>query len=339
MTIANHVFVFLISFVAGLGCTWSVRFFALRLGIVNSPNPIVPQHVKPIAYLGGLGIYFGVVLSVGYLIFYKSFSFENAGDENIISLGALAASASAFLLLGAIDDLVELRPSFKFIGQSLISISVVSAGLKISLCDIYLVDTLLSMFILIAVVNAVNLTDVCDGLVGGICAISFFVLGILAPSYALLSFSVSGACFGFLVFNSPQASIFLGDAGSHLLGFVFYVYLILVTQNESFTGAIVDIALLPGVFIFELIFISVMRIRRGLPWWKGSPDHFSLRLQSIGMKRSHINYWAWSTNAFLIVLACSFSQLEYLQQSLLVGGVLLIFSIYWHYLSKIPVVS
>src|SRR5207245_10489868 len=115
--------------------------------------------------------------------------------------------------------------------------------------------------------------------------------------------AVAGASAGFLVFNCPPARIFLGDAGSHLLGF-----LLAACTMSSFPVAATwrhyaAVLLLVGVPLFELVFLTVTRIRKGLPWWRGSPDHFSLRLLAAGLSRLQADVVGWSLQLFLCFMA------------------------------------
>ena len=129
-------------------------------------------------------------------------------------------------------------------------------------------------------VNAVNLTDVCDGLVAAVVAVSMVGLATIGGFASPLPLVVAAACLGFLVFNKPAASIYLGDAGSHLLGFLLAALTIEVIAGTRGILADLGAVLCSSVFIFELVFLVLVRRAKGLPWWRGSPDHFSLRMQA-----------------------------------------------------------
>jgi UDP-GlcNAc:undecaprenyl-phosphate GlcNAc-1-phosphate transferase len=95
-----------------------------------------------------------------------------------------------------------------------------------------------------------------------------------------------GACGGFLIVNWPPARIYLGDAGSHLLGYTLAVMTLPDPASiRVVPGSLLFGPLLLGVFLFELSFITTIRLNKGLKWWKGSPDHFALRTQAAGFSK------------------------------------------------------
>jgi UDP-GlcNAc:undecaprenyl-phosphate GlcNAc-1-phosphate transferase len=80
--------------------------------------------------------------------------------------------------------------------------------------------------------------------------------------------------------------VFLGDAGSHLLGFWLGALTMAAVHGRPAGAGAAEVALWAGVPLFELVFLVVVRTRKGLRWWRGSPDHFSLRLQAAGLSRT-----------------------------------------------------
>jgi UDP-GlcNAc:undecaprenyl-phosphate GlcNAc-1-phosphate transferase len=147
-------------------------------------------------------------------------------------------------------------------------------------------------------------TDVCDGLVSGLSVIALlFVFS--RGSEITLPLIAAGALLGFLAFNRPPASIFLGDGGSLLLGFLVAASLISnPLGNEPANWKLVAAGKLAvGVFLFEVALLVYARIRKGLPWWRGSPDHFSLRLQARGLTRWQTDALAWGAAILLCMVA------------------------------------
>ena len=264
-------------------CTLGVRRLARHFSIVAAPNPIVPQHTEPVAYLGGLGLAGGLL--AGWM-------FSGSWPDPAILVGA-----GGMLCLGLVDDLRPLRPLPKLLAQGLIAGIAVSLGLNAVITGHAALDTGLVVLLIVTWVNAVNLTDVCDGLVPALTTVSMIGLAVLAgDSSQPLPLLVAAACLGFLVFNKPAASIYLGDAGSHLLGFLLAaVTLDGITRGH---GLLVDLGavLCSGVFLFELGFLVMVRRAKGLPWWRGSPDHFSLRMQAGPFTR---------TQSVLVASACA----------------------------------
>ena len=287
----------LVAFPAGLVGTWMVRALARKLSIVNQPNPIVPQHTKPTPYLGGVGLALG---------FYGTFCLGAAAWWEIPYafasfdvLGALFLGLPAILALGVLDDVVALRPSRKFLGQVLVAVALVVLGLQMRITGLGWVDGGLTTLWLVTMINAVNLTDVCDGLVAGLAVVWGVAMWFLLPQFGLVFGALTGASLGFLFFNAPPASIFLGDAGSHFLGLLMGLGGVWLVNDHGLWPGGASALLVAGVPLFELIFLVGVRLSKKIPWWRGSPDHFSLRLQAAGFSRWHTDLLAWSAGIVL----------------------------------------
>jgi UDP-GlcNAc:undecaprenyl-phosphate/decaprenyl-phosphate GlcNAc-1-phosphate transferase len=275
-----------------------VRALALRLGIVNAPNPIVPQHTKPVAYLGGVGVGIGAACGALALWLAPRLTGDAAPWPLPFPAYALALPAALFLALGVWDDIVAFRPATKFVLQAVIAALAVALGLWCPVTGIGPADRFIAWFWLVALVNAFNFTDVCDGLLGSLGAVMFIFIAIAYPPTASVAAVAAAACLGFLLFNKPPATIFLGDAGSHLLGFLAAALTLAgatLSSAEPITRWLQP-ALLLAVPLFEITFLTIIRVRKGLPWWRGSPDHFSLRLQAGGFTRAQTD-----------LIACTFA--------------------------------
>jgi UDP-GlcNAc:undecaprenyl-phosphate GlcNAc-1-phosphate transferase len=275
--IASPAAVLVTAAVAGALATWAAREAAVRLGVVAAPNPIVPQHRRPIAYLGGLGV-------------------GAAGTAAIAAAGAPLGwlpGAAAFLLLGVVDDLRPFSPAWKLALQVAAAGFAVASGTPHPDTGSPLADRTLAVAWIVLLVNAVNLTDVCDGLVGGLAAIGLTAVAIAEPAARLPALGYAGACVGFLLWNAPPATIFLGDAGSHLLGFVLAAAILEHLSAAPIASALPMAVAAAAVPLFELGFLVFVRTRKRIPWWRGSPDHFSLRLQAAGFSRWRVLALAW----------------------------------------------
>jgi len=306
--------------------TWAVRRVAIRLGILSYPNQVVRDIRPPVPYLGGIGVLLGA--SVALILF---------GRDEPIRLTVFAGFV-AFILLGLIDDLVEMRWWTKLSAQFVIAGIATVAGFLRGHPGMYWritgwtpLDAVVSCLWLVTVVNAVNLIDVSDGLAASVCAVVLMCWGLFAESASSSTYlAVAGACLGFLWWNRPPAKIYLGDCGSQALGFLLGVaaldgFLYLPGSKLRILTPI----LCTGVPLFELIFLTVVRIRKGLPWWRGSPDHFALRLQQAGLKKSQIDLLAaWAAFGLWIsgmMIAQAMTRNGVLFLAFLVGGL----GIFW----------
>ena len=315
------LFLFVLAILSGMICTWLARQFALRYDIVNRPTGLVPQHVKPVAYLGGIGIYLGILIVV-LIATYKSHN---------IPLSFLALSAG-FLILGVVDDLTIFSAKVKFAIQIILATVCVISGVYFSFVGHEILDMIISAFWIIVLVNAFNLTDVCDGLVGGLSVVAGLMIYFHASGAGLLPLIVAGSTIGFLVFNKPMASIFMGDAGSHVLGFIFAYFTMTLPEGHSVLYDFLPLALICGVVLFELIFLIFIRTQKGLKWWKGSKDHFALRLQAQGKSKWTTDFIAWSLGVLcglpLVLHFLGRTSYYYWISVALIFGVFLAFGLY-----------
>jgi UDP-GlcNAc:undecaprenyl-phosphate/decaprenyl-phosphate GlcNAc-1-phosphate transferase len=267
---------------AAIGTVFARRL-AHAIGMVSHPNPIVPQHTRSIAYLGGVGVAFGIMVAIMFMWWSSRL---DGPTIDIGSWSAVLGCSMAFLLLGIMDDRRAFGAVSKFALQAIIAGVAVSLGMRVPMFGVPPLDWLASWFWICMLVNAFNFVDVSDGLLTSVAAIVFIAIAVAFPHTAPLAVPAAAACLGFLPFNRPPASIFLGDAGSHLLGFIAAALTIIGVRDcpSPVAGWVVSATILI-VPLFELVFITVVRIRKGIPWWKGSPDHFALRLQTAGFDR------------------------------------------------------
>jgi UDP-GlcNAc:undecaprenyl-phosphate GlcNAc-1-phosphate transferase len=322
---------FLTAALVGAGVTWMARHTAWRLGIVNHPNPIVPQHTRPTAYLGGLGIAGG---TLGALLVAVALGWT---DSSLVLRADLLTGSVLFLALGIADDLRPLRPQPKFALQAAAAGVVIYLRTELATTGMDMLLVFLCAVWIVTVVNAVNMTDVCDGLVAGLACIQFVTLAMLTPLDSLWALAIAGSCVGFLVFNAPSASIFLGDGGTHLLGFWLAALTLDLGYSSGRGAGLLQVLLIGGVPLFELIFVSSMRIRKKIPWWRGSPDHFSLRLQAAGFSRWATDGLAWTAMLLLAGAALIIERVAPLTALAVVVSLSILATWCWTYLQSFEV--
>lgn len=237
-----------------------IKRIAEHVGALDIPNKR-KVHKTPIPRMGGLGIYLGFLL--GYMLF---------GSESI-KMNAILIGSFIVIITGFIDDIKPIPAKYKFLGQ-LAAASVIPLYGGIILKDIsafglYLDFGILSIPItiifIVAIMNCINLIDGLDGLAGGISAIYFLMIGIIAIMFnsssldVVLAFIMLGATLGFLVHNFNPARIFMGDSGSLFLGYIIAVIALLGYKNITFTSLIVPVFLL-AIPIMDTLFAIIRRI-------------------------------------------------------------------------------
>jgi UDP-GlcNAc:undecaprenyl-phosphate GlcNAc-1-phosphate transferase len=283
-----------IAALAGLLLTLACRRLAFAIGMLNQPNPIVASHVKPVPYLGGLAVALASLVGIGLVWMFPALY----PSQVIFPSPLVWVGGALFLILGLVDDARALTPFVKLALQFALTFALLFGLLPWTRSGLAaLPSALLFALWIVTVVNAVNMTDVCDGLITGLSSIALLAIALTRPDHAVSAVAILGACIGFLVFNFPPARIYQGDAGAHFLG---YLLAVMTWPGEAtLTGQITPAALvfgplLLGVFLFEISFITRMRVRKGLKWWRGSPDHFALRMQSIGISKRTTVVCAWA---------------------------------------------
>ena len=255
-----------------------IRKVAVKIGAVDVPRGR-HIHSKIIPKMGGVAIFLGFLL--GYMIFGTPSSTMNA-----ILIGGFL-----IILVGVLDDITELGPLTKFIGQLASACVIVFYG-NLLMQDIsafgFYVDFgifayPITIIFIVACINCINLIDGLDGLSGGISAIYFLTVGIIATMQYhfglefILAFLMLGATLGFLVHNFHPASIFAGDSGSMFLGFMVAVIALLGFKNVVLTSVIIPLLIL-AIPILDTVFAIIRRTLKGENIAKGDKFHIHHQL-------------------------------------------------------------
>lgn len=225
-------------------------------------------------------------------------------QKRSLELAAIFVGAVGMLLVGLWDDKHELRPGVKFLWQLAMAALVAAAGARITL---FVHNTLFSFALtilwILTVTNAFNFMDNMNGLCGGLGVIGAFYFGLIAatapiPQYlvALVAFLTCGALLGFLPYNFPRAKSFLGDSGSHLVGYLLSVLAILphfYTSKNQHPLAVLTPLLVLAVPLGDLVWVVVLRWRMGKPVYIGDTNHLSHRLVHSGLDRSRAVLMIW----------------------------------------------
>src|SRR4051812_32585712 len=195
------------------------------------------------------------------------------------------------LLVGVLDDKHELRPRTKFVGQFLIALLVAVSGIRITLFVPNLVFSYaVTILWIITVVNAFNFMDNMNGLCVGLGAIGSWYFAMTAAAsgqylVALIAFLSCGALLGFLPYNFPRATAFLGDGGSHLVGFLLAVLAILphfYTRLRPHRWAVLIPLIILAIPLLDLAYVVLLRWRRKQPFYQGDTNHLSHRMVRLG---------------------------------------------------------
>ena len=317
-----YLLAFLLPFLLALGFTPLVRLAAVKFGLLDKPTDI-KTHKTPTPLFGGLAIFAAFSVSLAVMRFYTSFPTGTLRDLRVILLGG-----GVMFLLGFIDDLRKpdgLGVKVKFAVQFAVAFFTVLYGVRINFIQPDYLSFALSVVWIVGVSNAFNIIDIMDGLSAGQAALAAFGFLLIAfPSESIYvnfaSASLAGAALGFLPYNfSKKYKIFMGDSGSLFCGFV----LALVAMGTKYSavnplGVYAPLFIL-AVPIYDTIFVSVLRLRRGHSPFLGSRDHFALRLEKIGFSRRQVVRLASLATLALALFAWLITQVPLVWGVLIVG--------------------
>lgn len=267
------LFTFVTSLLVSFYTTPVARDAAKRFGVVDKPDEALKTHREEIPYFGGLSIFLSFLIGISLV-----FKF----DSNILGI---LLGGSIIVLVGLIDDLGGLSPGAKVTGQFIAIYVLIKSGVMIEIVFIPLsLQVILTFLWMMLLINAFNIIDVMDGLsvgVGAIGALFMFVVSAINGNagISVLSLALAGACAGFLPYNFHPATIFMGDCGSLLIGFLLGSFSMVGKYTTHNHMALIVPAIIFGVPLFDTLFVSYIRLRRKESIFKGSKDHFALRLR------------------------------------------------------------
>ena len=287
--------------------TYLCRDLAPRLGFVDQPlSEKHKRHNREIPVLGGMAMLLAWLMVIGGGLFVSGPCQKIMSNQLLLYLPGIQTvkpqllsivfGAAALVGLGLVDDRRSLGALTKFVGQFCVAGAVACWGVRITLFWSHpFITWAITTFWIMFLINAINFFDNMDGLAAGTAAIAAFMFvfaaGIRGQYFvAVLAAVTCGTASGFLFYNRPPATIFMGDAGSHLLGYLLAVIGALTTfytPGESPTPAPVLIPLLVlGLPIFDAIAVVLMRLHNHKPIYIGDHTHISHRFTKLGLSRA-----------------------------------------------------
>jgi UDP-GlcNAc:undecaprenyl-phosphate GlcNAc-1-phosphate transferase len=302
------------------------RKWCLRTGLVDEPG-VRKIHGEPIPLAGGLAVMTALVAPA--LIALLVLWLQHAGNRLLldpqtvhlllhglgkrsIELTAIFIGGFGILTVGVFDDKYELRPATKFAGQLLVAALVTAAGARITLfVPNPVFHYAITILWILTVINAFNFMDNMNGLCAGLGALGAFYFALIAGAagqylVALIASLTCGALVGFLPYNFPRARAFLGDSGSHLVGYLLAVLAILphfYTPKQPRTFAVLSPLLVLAVPLGDLVWVVLLRWRKGKPFYVGDTNHLSHRLVQFGLTQTRAVLLIWLLAGILGALA------------------------------------
>ena len=296
------------------------RKWGLRVRLVDDPGHR-KIHDAPVALAGGLAVLTGVLLplaagaiflKLGILKIAFSSLLAHGLEKRGIELIAIAVGAGIITILGLLDDKYELNALVKFIGQLFVAILVAVACKRITLFvhnEIF--SYAITILWVLTVINAFNFMDNMNGLCAGLGVIGALLFAVIAAAngeylVATIAFLTCGALAGFLPWNFPDARAFLGDSGSHLVGYLLAVMAILphfYTKQNPRPLAVLSPLLVLAIPLIDLAHVAIVRTLNRKPFWIGDTNHLSHRLVRAGLSRTRAVLLIWLIAVMVGILA------------------------------------
>lgn len=308
-----YFFLFTLSFILSISAMPLLKRLAFKYNLmIDLPNKR-KMHVKATPRNGGIGI----ALALFSAILLGSAMRLGVSGEDVFHIIGIILGGVLILLIGIFDDMRGMKAYPKLVGQTFAAIILILAGIKIDAISIPFwhvvhlplpIGIFLTIFWVLAVINALNLIDGIDALAAGVALIASTILFILALSQgkilmAIITISLIGSCLGFLKYNYPPASLFMGDCGSMLLGFTLAASSIQCSyKNAAAASLLIPITIL-GLPLLDTTLAIVRRL-----WKKQSPfhadkEHVHHQLLSLGLNNKRALLILYGLSGFLGIVA------------------------------------
>ena len=288
--------IFMLGFIITLAISPISIKLATKVGAIDIPKDERRIHNRPVPRIGGIGIFCGV--SIAYITAIN-LGLCNYKDVQKEDLYIILAGGILIFIIGLIDDLRDIKPWIKLIGQVVAAAIVASYGVRVNAIGGFIgadrqnIDGVLSVIVtilwIVAITNTINLVDGLDGLAAGVVTISSsciayaaYINGNYPTCFTMLSLASSSM--GFLPYNLYPAKTFMGDCGSQYLGFMIAAFSIVgpPVKGPTMVALIIPILTL-SLPIFDTVFAILRRLINHKPIMEADKGHIHHRLLSAGM--------------------------------------------------------
>ena len=303
---SNYLTTFLLALLVTAVTTPIAIKVAPKIGAVDVPKDNRRMHKRPIPRFGGVAIYLGMLVG-----------FFRLGEWNDQTLGLLVGS-TCILVLGFADDIRGLQPKVKLAGQIFCAAILYFFTIQIrGMANVLpwgpwyiafpkVIAFLVTVVWIVGITNTINLIDGLDGLAAGITCIS--CLSVAYTAYVtdrevtcLLTLALAGATLGFLIWNFYPAKIFMGDAGSMLLGYLLASVSLIgdkPTKGTTLFATIIPILIL-ALPIFDTAFAIVRRVANHKPIMQADKGHLHHRIMAMGFGQRRTVLALYSISAIM----------------------------------------
>lgn len=304
-----------VAFLFSLLLTPLVRNAAMRFALVDRPDHGRKLHTEPIPRLGGLGVAAAYSLSLVFILIAPYSNLKVDIEGSLAGAIALIPAALIICFVGLLDDIRGLKPWQKLIGETVAAVLAYHGGFGIYVFRGQPLETWVSLVIsvvwLVGCANAMNMIDGMDGLAAGIALFASLTTLIAALTnqnlqLALVTAPLAGALLGFLRYNFNPASIFLGDCGSLLIGFLLGCYGALWSHKSATILGMTAPLMALSIPLLDVGIAIVRRYLRNKPIFGADKDHIHHRLLAQGLRPRRVAILLYGVSG----LAAAFSLLQ-----------------------------
>ncbi len=307
---------FLTGLLSSFVLTRYVRDFAHLHGWVSAPTQERHLHSSPLPRLGGVAIFLSFVFCMGLASLWAQFSPRQHPGLFWTRMATILLPAAIVFLLGVYDDLHGAGPYLKFSVQGIAAVMLFAGGLRIVNIPVILGDRILPWYVellftvlwVLAITNAFNLIDGLDGLAAGSAFFStmvVFVVALLSGGnlVAIMTIALAGSILGFLRFNFNPATIFLGDSGSLLIGFLLSALALQGAQKAPTIVAVAIPIVSFGLPILETVLSIIRRLISGRPVFTADREHIHHKLLQHGLTHRQVVILLYGVSAVFALLS------------------------------------
>ncbi len=308
----DAILAFVVAMVLATLLTPPAGRLARRVGAIAFPSDRgLAERATPL--LGGLAILIAIVVAAVIwmpgTIRLPHVPHGPKGSGGTVHTWAILVGAAVITLVGALDDVYDLPPLGKLVGQIAAAVIAVEGGAVVTDVTIPFLGALqfphiggfLTVLWLVGVMNVVNFSDGVDGLAAGLCAIDGIAFSIIAfdlhvAGAAVLAALTAGAALGFLFRNFYPASVFMGDSGSNLLGYLLGVAAVVGSlKTPAVVALVIPLAVLAVPFL-DTGFVIAKRLKYRRKPWLADANHFHHRMARIGFsqRKTVLYLYAWT---------------------------------------------
>jgi UDP-GlcNAc:undecaprenyl-phosphate/decaprenyl-phosphate GlcNAc-1-phosphate transferase len=283
-----YLLAFFIALALSYFITPHVKNIAIIAGAMDKPDAR-KVHTRPVPRMGGLAIYLGFVLAVLACVYVNKEIF------------GLLLGGTVILIVGIVDDMKQLSPKVKLLGQIVAALVLVVFNIRIEwltnpfgdMIYLHYWSVPLTVLWVVSLTNTINLIDGLDGLAAGVSTIASLTILLVALQQnfwlvAILTAALAGGALGFLQHNFSPAKIFMGDTGSMFLGFMLAAIAIFGAVKSAATIALIIPIVALGLPIMDTAFAIIRRYSSGRPIFKPDKGHLHHRLLAMGLSQKQV---------------------------------------------------